>query len=117
AEERFDNSGRVPAGEIISQDVPPGTAVPRDSTVSVVVSRGQDLVPVPDVRGFSRDEAERELRGDGFQIEIREYRPDRVVVNVSPGVGQRVLRGSTVVVTFGGGGGGDGDGGGGGRGD
>jgi beta-lactam-binding protein with PASTA domain len=75
-----------------------------------VVSKGQDLVTVPEIRGFSRDEAERELRGEGFAIDIRSYRPDRVVVGVSPGVGQRVLRGGTVVVTFGGGNDGNGNG-------
>jgi eukaryotic-like serine/threonine-protein kinase len=102
AEEVFDNTGAVPAGVVMSQETPADEQVARDTTIRYVVSKGQDLVAVPNVIGFSRDEAEEDLEALGFAIDIEEYRPDRTVVSVSPAPGQRVLRGTTVVVTFGG---------------
>ena len=42
-------SDEVDAGLVVRTEPPPGTEVPRDSTVVVVVSRGPELVAVPDV--------------------------------------------------------------------
>jgi eukaryotic-like serine/threonine-protein kinase len=103
ASEEFENTGAVPAGVVLRQETPADQQVPRDTTIRYVVSKGQDLVAVPNVIGFSRDEAEDDLEALGFEIDIREYRPNRTVVSTSPPAGQRVLRGTEVVVTFGGG--------------
>jgi serine/threonine-protein kinase len=45
--EQFDDV--VPAGAVISQDPAPGTEVERGSSVTVVVSKGVDLVVFPDL--------------------------------------------------------------------
>ena len=60
-------------------------------------------VPVPAVVNVSRDDAENQLRNLGFVLEYRQGYSDNVkkgdVISVEPGVGSKVNKGSTVVVT------------------
>lgn len=51
----------VPLGSVISQSVEPGTEVPRDTEVSVVVSKGPDLVVFPDLAGVANYEQAAQL--------------------------------------------------------
>lgn len=60
-------------------------------------------VPVPAVVNVSRDDAENQLRNLGFVLEYRQGYSDNVkkgdVISVEPGVGSKVNKGSTVIVT------------------
>lgn len=60
-------------------------------------------VPVPAVVNVSRDDAENQLRNLGFVLEYRQGYSDNIkkgdVISVEPGVGSKVNKGSTVVVT------------------
>ena len=60
-------------------------------------------VSVPAVVNVSRDDAENQLRNLGFVLEYRQGYSDNVkkgdVISVEPGVGSKVNKGSTVVVT------------------
>ena len=60
-------------------------------------------VPVPAVVNVSRDDAENQLRNLGFVLDYRQGYSDNVkkgdVISVEPGVGSKVNKGSTVVVT------------------
>jgi beta-lactam-binding protein with PASTA domain len=64
----YDFSNDVPEGQILSQNPPPNTNVPVQSTVSIAVSRGSDVpkVSMPDVRGQNIDAAKSRLRSLGF---------------------------------------------------
>ncbi len=57
--ERF--SGSVARGQIIGTDPSAGASVARGRTITLVVSKGPDLVKVPDIVGKALDEAKRIL--------------------------------------------------------
>jgi len=90
-------SDTVPAGAVVAQS-PSGRAAPLGSTVSLQVSKGPDVVAVPDVRGDRPGTAERKLREAGL-VGVRVDGPfstGSVVYNTDPGPGSRVRRGSRV---------------------
>ncbi|MGC4112404.1 MAG: Stk1 family PASTA domain-containing Ser/Thr kinase [Nocardioides sp.] len=61
-------SSDIPAGHVISQS-PVGKVLHRGDTVTLVVSKGPQLVQVPsDLRGKSVDDATTELEGLGFNV-------------------------------------------------
>lgn len=94
----------VPAGAIISQDIAPDTEVERGSTITVVVSKGVDLVAFPDLSDVgSFEEAAAVLREAGFEAELvfgdaqgelQSYQID----GVQPGVGDEFRRGTLVTI-------------------
>jgi beta-lactam-binding protein with PASTA domain len=97
---RFDS--RVPSGSIVSQGVAPGSRAKRGTTIGVVVSRGADLLTVPNVVNLPFDEAQNRLSTLGLRVN----RQDAQSVQVAPGLvmgqdpapGTAVPRGSTVAV-------------------
>ena len=66
AEREFSND--VPSGEVIAVDPAPGTSVERESTVTLRVSKGPDLVVLPDVTGQTLDQARATLQAAGLQV-------------------------------------------------
>ena len=90
-------SDTVPAGTVVDQ-APSGGLAPLGSTVALQVSKGPDVVEVPDVRGDRPGTAERKLREAGL-VGVRVDGPfstGSVVYNTDPGPGSRVRRGSRV---------------------
>ncbi|GIG27412.1 serine/threonine protein kinase [Cellulomonas marina] len=98
-EEAF--SDTVDAGRVVSQDPASGTAGHRRDTVTVVVSKGPELVEVPDLTGRQYDDAAAALEALGL-------RADRT--NVLGGIfgtvrsqsvdpGDQVRKGTTVTLT------------------
>lgn len=62
----------VPLGSVIRQEPAPGTEVERGSTVTVVISRGVDLVVFPDLSGAATYEAAASLLLEaGFEPRLR----------------------------------------------
>jgi serine/threonine-protein kinase len=61
-----DFSDTVPAGAVIGLRPGEGAAVPRDSKVEVVVSKGPDLVTVPSVQGSNLEGAVAKLEAAGL---------------------------------------------------
>ncbi len=95
--EEFNTS--IAKGSVISQTPAPGT-IHRGDTVSVVVSKGPDLVEVPGVRGMSEAGARAKLEQAGFTV-----RSERIAGGLlglahstAPGGGQQAPRGSTIVL-------------------
>ena len=62
-------SSAISAGVVISQDPQPGASVPLGETITIVVSRGTQIVSIPDVRGEGVDEATGLLESLGFVVE------------------------------------------------
>jgi serine/threonine-protein kinase len=56
-----DFSDTVPVGDVVAQNPLPGSVVPRDSAVLVVVSKGPDVVAVPELEGLDPDAVARAL--------------------------------------------------------
>ena len=70
----------VPAGYIISQDPDymPNYNVKEGSTISVVVSLGQNLVKVPKVTGLTQDDATKQLEDLGLVVNVEETYSNKV---------------------------------------
>jgi eukaryotic-like serine/threonine-protein kinase len=94
-------------GEVLQQDPPPGAMVAPGATFNLVVSRGPELVEVPDVRGEELDDARGILEEAGFQVRVDEEHsasvPEDVVIRTSPAHRTEQPRNSfvTVVVSLG----------------
>ena len=97
--EQFDNT--IEKGKIIASTPPAGTPVDRDSVVAVVVSKGQDVVQIPDVRGFSLDNAVAAIRNAGLTPGDVSGKAGKKVLNTDPRVGNTVLRGTKVDIILG----------------
>ena len=91
-------SDTVSAGQIIRHDPVPGAEAPRDSTVTVVVSKGPDLVSVPDLRGDTVEDAVASLESAGLQVDVVGYRPGRRVKEQDPEGGTKLHRNETVTL-------------------
>lgn len=89
-------SDRVPAGQVVSTSPGAGAKVQRDGKVTVNVSKGPELIPIPDVRGKSTLEATDILTAAGFQVSGVQGPPNRPVTNTSPAPGTPRPRGSQV---------------------
>jgi serine/threonine protein kinase len=104
SEEKYDV--QIEEGKIISQDPPegykyqPNFTVKEGSTVNVVVSKGQEIVKVTKLVGKTKDEARKELKDLGLEMEIEEVNSD----DVEPGIvieqdkqeGEEVLAGTKI---------------------
>ncbi|MGH3319287.1 MAG: Stk1 family PASTA domain-containing Ser/Thr kinase [Streptosporangiaceae bacterium] len=85
------------AGTVIAQ-TPHGSGAKSGATIQLTVSSGPPMVTVPNVAGWSKKDAVRALRNQGFKVK-RHHWPGtsghRVVMQ-KPAAGQKVPRGSTV---------------------
>lgn len=61
-------SGTVAPGGIAAQDPAPGTEVPRGSTITVVPSKGPDLVQLPDLSGQNLQQITQTLADAGLRV-------------------------------------------------
>ena len=92
----------VEEGKIISQDpaYQENYTIKEHSEISVVVSKGNETVEVPDVVGKTREEAEKLLKDAGLVAEITEENDEKVeagiVLSQDIEDGETVNKGSTV---------------------
>ena len=95
-------SDTVPAGCVISQDVAGGSQVKKGTTVTIVVSKGQEMVTVPDVVGMTAAEAESRLSQYGISVtRSEEYSstvPSGSVISQSVGAGGSVPKNTTITI-------------------
>ena len=96
----------TPAGEVIRQAPSAGSELPRGSTVSIVVSKGEEKVTVPNVIGTERADAVEALRDAGLVPSVSEQEtevPQQVgrVTDQFPPPGSEVEPGSSVTVVVG----------------
>jgi serine/threonine-protein kinase len=91
-------------GVVMRQSPQAGVSIEVGSTVTIVVSKGQDLVSVPNVEGDTQDDAVQAISDAGLTAEVNEtVNPDEVglVVAQDPSGGADVKRGSTVKIWIG----------------
>jgi serine/threonine-protein kinase len=98
AEKKEQFSETVPAGQLIGLDPAPGDQVARDSTVDVIISKGPEIITVPDVRGKSVAEAVQILEGAGFKIAGVVGNPTKTVLATDPQAGETGRRGTSVTI-------------------
>jgi serine/threonine-protein kinase len=90
-------SDTVRKGVVLTQDPATGRA-PRDSTVQLQVSKGPELITVPDLVGERQAVAEQRLEALGLRVQIRAIPGPGKVRSTDPGAGAKVRKGSTVTL-------------------
>ncbi|MGH9187286.1 MAG: PASTA domain-containing protein, partial [Acidimicrobiales bacterium] len=91
-------SDTVPVGQVIRIDPAAGASVPRDSAVNVVVSKGPELIPIPNVIGRTASEAAGILEQSGFGVAQVIGNPNRAVIATDPPPGELHRRGAQVTI-------------------
>lgn len=98
--EAFD--GSIPKGEVISQSPKAFDAGHRGDKVTITVSKGPEMIEVPNVIGKSAAGAREALEGRGFKVEAEYYMGgifDLVRTQSTDG-GKSLPKGSTVAITI-----------------
>ena len=88
-------SDSVPAGAVIRQDPAAGAQVARGATVTVVLSKGPDVVAMPDVANLPLRQAQDTLSAAGLAVGTVTGNADGVVTATTSG-GQPVVAGQTL---------------------
>ena len=94
----------VEKGKVISQEPPymEGYVVKEDSTVKIVISKGENIKIVPKVTGMTREEAEQEIEKNELKVEIIEETSSKVeagyVIKQDPKADEKVNAGETVKI-------------------
>ena len=92
----------LPIGAVISQ-TPGAGQIDKGSTITLLVSKGSEFVFVPNVFSVSEAKAVAALKDLDLKPTVKKVgnKKTKVVTNVSPKVGTKVKRGSTVTITVG----------------
>ena len=95
-------SDTVPEGQVISQQTREGSTVYRGDSVSYTVSKGPEMVTVPDVVGLQRQEAHDKLEGAGFTVQEDLILGGffNTVRSSDPAGGSKVKKGATVTISI-----------------
>ena len=97
-------SSDVEEGKVISQDPPylEGYVVKENSTVKVVISKGENIKIVPKVTGMAREEAEQAIETEELKVEVIEEASSKVeagyVIKQEPEADKEVNAGETVKI-------------------
>lgn len=98
SDQRF--SDTMEKGKVVETDPPVGASVHPSTTVTVYISKGVEMLEVPDVVGKESDDAEAQLRSARFEVNlVEEYSetvPEGVVVSQDPAGGE-IVRHDTIV--------------------
>ena len=102
-EGRYVVSDTVEAGKIVSQSPAAGTEVKSaGQTITVDISLGSGELELEDYHNQDRRVAETALIGMGLEVEIRQENSSEIsagrVISQSPAKGERVAKGSTVIL-------------------
>lgn len=101
AERREVFHDEIPAGRLVAMSPGPGSSVERGATVTVTVSKGPDLVVVPDVVGRSAEDARVQLDAAGLTTGVVHNERGGDVVDQRPDGGDEVRRGTPVNLRLG----------------
>ena len=99
----FGYSDSIQAGSVISQSPDGANPVPAGSTVSIVVSQGSQTVFIPNLYSLTQKSATLALENLQLHVKVKKIGSKKIktVTNISPKVGTKVKRGSTVTITLG----------------
>jgi serine/threonine-protein kinase len=97
---RDDFSGSVPNGKVIGTEPAANALAPRGSQITIVVSKGPELVVVPNVKAMTLEQATATLQAQGFQVDTSGYLPGRTLAAQDPAAGEKAPKGSTVTLFF-----------------
>jgi len=93
----------VPERRVISQSPQADGITKQGSKVTLEVSKGLEPITIPNVVGDPRESAEADLRELGLEVRVITRNDDAVpegnVIRIKPGVGEKVEKGSTVIIS------------------
>lgn len=93
----------VPEGQVFKQDPAPGANVPSGSLVTLYISKGTQLVKVPDVVNKKQGDAKVELEKAGFAVKVVDESSDTVatglVIRQTPDGGVSVEAGTQITIS------------------
>lgn len=100
---KYSFSETVPLGAVISQTPSDVKNYPKATKIALVISKGSAYVFVPNVYSFSEKSAKEALSAVDLKVNVKRMgkRTVKKVTAISPKVGSKVLRGSTVTITVG----------------
>ena len=95
-----EHSNTIKENKVMRQTPAAGTRVDKGSTVTYILSAGEETIKVPDVVKSLEGEATAELKNAGFEVVV-DYAPDNdvpegAVVSQSPRAGEKAKSGSTI---------------------
>ena len=101
-ETKYVFSEDLPIGAVVSQ-IPSGGDIDKGSVVTLTVSKGSQYVFIPNVFSLSEAKAIDTLKDLDLTVVVKKVgnKKTKVVTNISPKVGDKVKRGSTVTITVG----------------
>jgi len=88
-----------PAGTVVKQSAPPGSAFTKGEVITIQFSPGPPMAQIPNVDGLRVAKAASILRHLGFVVQIHQIGPFDVVFDYNP-KGQ-AIKGSTITLTTG----------------
>lgn len=98
ATEEGEYSEDVAEGLIVAMVSAAGSEVPRDSSVTVVLSRGLPYVQIPDVIGKTGSEAATILSDKGFDVALVDGNPNNEVIQTRPPIGESHRKGTSITI-------------------
>jgi serine/threonine-protein kinase len=93
-------SDTIPKDQVIGTDPPAGQGTNRGASIVVHVSKGPEMVSVPDLVGKTLEVAQQQLQAAGFEVDTQSYLPGRLVRAQSPAAGTSVNKGTKVTLFF-----------------
>ena len=85
---------------MIGTDPPAGQGANRGAQIVVHVSKGPEMVSVPNLVGKTLDAAQAQLQAAGFEVDTQSYLPGRLVRAQSPAANTSVTKGTKVTLFF-----------------
>lgn len=100
---RYAYSESVPIGIVISQTPAGGGEAPRGTKIALVVSKGSQSVFIPNIYSLTQAKATAILQDLDLLVTVKKIgtRDVKIVIDILPMVGSKVMRGSTVTITVG----------------
>ncbi len=99
--ERTDNT--VEEGYVIEQNIEEGKTIAVSEKIIITISSGKEMAAVPDVRGYTDEQAVTLLKEAGFEVTHAYEYSDTVekdhVISQDPEAGSEVAQGTTVKIT------------------
>jgi serine/threonine-protein kinase len=95
-----DFSATVENGKVIGTDPTANQPASRGQSIVVHVSKGPEMVKVPNLVGQTLEAAQQQLQSQGFDVDTQSYLPGRTVRAMSPAAGTTVNKGTTVTLFF-----------------
>ena len=98
-------SDKVPEGYVISQQPEAGTTVKEQRMITVIVSKGGEIIGVPDLRGLNRRDAELQIKNYGLKLGRidEQFSPDAAqdtVISQNPRPPAQIAKGTAIDIVI-----------------